>query len=110
MFSIDFNLRSDHKETRGDLYTKEIFHQSQRFKIDPAIAMAVTETESSFNPKATSHIPAYGLMQLVPVSGARDAYQYVYNKDKFLGKGIYTNPKIILNLMCLSWKNTSCVF
>ena len=100
MFSIDFNLRSDHKEARGDLYTKEIFHQSQRFKIDPAISMSVTETESSFNPKATSHIPAYGLMQLVPVSGARDAYQYVYNKDKFLGKRYLYKPQNNIELGC----------
>ena len=100
IFSIDFNLHSDHKGTRANRYAKDIFYQSQRFKIDPAIAMAVTETESSFNPKATSHIPAYGLMQLVPASGARDAYKYVYNKDKFLGKRYLYKPQNNIELGC----------
>ena len=85
-FSLTLPLRPDHKEKRLGNYEKEITKQAKRFKINPAIALAITETESAFNPKATSYIPAYGLMQLVPKSGARDAYQYVYDKDKFLGK------------------------
>lgn len=39
------------------------------------------EQESYFNPEATSHVPAYGLMQLVPRSGGYDAYRYVYKRD-----------------------------
>ena len=100
IFSMDFNLHPGHKGIRGNVYAKDIFYQSQRFKIDPAIAMAITETESSFNPKATSHIPAYGLMQLVPATGARDAYKYVYNKDKFLGKRYLYKPQNNIELGC----------
>jgi len=99
-FSLKFSLRSDHKNVRSNKYGKQILKQSKRFDIDPAIAMAVTETESSFNPKATSHIPAYGLMQLVPSSGARDAYQYVYGKDKFLGKRYLYKPNNNIELGC----------
>jgi len=62
--------------------------------------MAITETESSFNPKAKSHIPAYGLMQLVPSSGARDAYNYVYKKDKVLKKRYLFKPKNNIELGC----------
>jgi len=68
--------------------------------LPPSLVFAVIQTESNFNPKARSHIPAYGLMQLVPKSGARDAYRYLYKKDKFLrGRYLY-NPKNNIELGC----------
>ena len=99
-FSFSLDLKPDHQDSRIKKYRKEIVKQSKRFNIEPSIAMAITETESSFNPKATSHIPAYGLMQLVPKSGARDAYQYVYDKDKFLGKRYLYKPNNNIELGC----------
>ena len=99
-FSFSLDLKPDHQDSRIKKYRKEIIKQSKRFNIEPSIAMAITETESSFNPKATSHIPAYGLMQLVPSSGARDAYKYVYDKDKFLGKRYLYNSDNNIELGC----------
>ncbi len=99
-FSFSLDLKPGHQKSRMNKYRKEIVKQSKRFNIEPSIAMAITETESSFNPKATSHIPAYGLMQLVPKSGARDAYQYVYDKDKFLGKRYLYNSDNNIELGC----------
>ena len=99
-FSFKLQLKPNHKATRFNKYQDEIVKQANRFKIDPAIAMAITEAESSFNPKATSHIPAYGLMQLVPESGARDAYHYVYKKDIFLEKKYLYKPNNNIELGC----------
>ena len=99
-FSMSLDLRPDHQDSRIKKYRKEIVKQSKRFNIKPSVAMAITETESSFNPKATSHIPAYGLMQLVPSSGARDAYQHVYKKDKVLKKRYLYKPKNNIELGC----------
>ena len=99
-YKVDIKLSSDHKDKRIKKYQKEIVKQANRFDIDPSIAMAITETESSFNPKATSHIPAYGLMQLVPKSGARDAYNFVYKKDKYLNKKYLYKPKNNIELGC----------
>jgi membrane-bound lytic murein transglycosylase C len=99
-FSFSLELKPDHQDSRIKKYRKEIIKQSKRFNIEPSIAMAITETESSFNPKATSHIPAYGLMQLVPSSGARDAYNYVYKEDKVLKKRYLYKPKNNIELGC----------
>ena len=99
-FSFSLDLKPGHQKSRMNKYRKEIVKQSKRFNIEPSIAMAITETESNFNPKATSHIPAYGLMQLVPSSGARDAYKYVYDKDKFLGKRYLYNSDNNIELGC----------
>ena len=99
-FSFSLDLKPDHQDSRIKKYKKEIVKQSKRFNIEPSIAMAITETESSFNPKATSHIPAYGLMQLVPSSGARDAYNYVYKEDKVLKKRYLYKPKNNIELGC----------
>ena len=42
------------------------------------------ESESSFNPMAKSHIPAYGLMQIVPRSAGKDATKHLYGRAKIL--------------------------
>ena len=38
------------------------------------------KTESSFNPFAVSHAPAYGLMQIVPRTAGRDVFDKIKNK------------------------------
>ena len=100
VYTVKVPMKSDHINTRADRYKQEILKQSKRFNIDPIIAFAVMETESAFNPKAKSHIPACGLMQLVPKSGARDAYLYVYKKDKFLDGDYLYKPGNNIELGC----------
>ena len=101
VYTVKVPMKSDHLNIRANQYKEEVLKQSKLFNIDPIIAFAVMETESAFNPKAKSHIPAYGLMQLVPRSGASDAYLYVYKKDKFVCTADYLyDPSNNVELGC----------
>jgi len=99
-YSVKLTMAPNHVQIRAKQFKDEVEKQSKRFKIDPAIAMAVMHTESYFNPKARSHIPAYGLMQLVPKSGARDAYIYIYKKDRLLRANYLYQPPNNIELGC----------
>ena len=100
IISIKIPLSDDHMEKRRERYKELIEIEARRFNIPTEIALAIAETESAFNPKAKSHVPAYGLMQLVPKTGARDAYQWIYKKDKFItGRYLY-KPRNNVELGC----------
>mgnify|MGYP001493202966 FL=1 len=99
-YSVKFKLLPDHLKTRTDRYKNDVLRQAKRHNLPPSLVFAVIHTESNFNPKARSHIPAYGLMQLVPKSGARDAYMYIYKKDKLLRGGYLYNPENNIELGC----------
>ncbi|MCL1051038.1 transglycosylase SLT domain-containing protein [Shewanella abyssi] len=51
--------------------------EAEKWHISSALIMAVIHSESSFDPKATSPIPAYGLMQIVPTTAGYDVNQIV---------------------------------
>ncbi len=99
-YSLKLSMVPNHLRVRLNRYKNEILKQSKRFDIDPALVCAIIHTESYFNPKAKSHVPAYGLMQLVPRSGARDAYLHVYKKDRLLRAGYLYNPSNNIELGC----------
>ena len=99
-YTVVIPLMKNHLDVRAKRFEKLALKYSRKFELDPAIVLALMETESAFNPKAKSHIPAYGLMQLVPKSGARDAYLYVYKEDKFLDKNYLYNPENNIELGC----------
>ena len=73
---------SVHKKAKR--FSDEVTAAAVRERLPPELILAVIETESSFNPMARSHIPAYGLMQIVPRSAGRDASRYLYGESKLL--------------------------
>ena len=79
---VHIELAKDHLSTRAAQYSDIVRKNSIRFAIDEPLIYAVIEQESAFNPRAKSSAPAYGLMQLVPKSGGRDAYRHVHGKDQ----------------------------
>ncbi len=99
-YKVKIKMVPNHVEVRAKRFKNEVLKQAKRFNIRPSVAFAVMHTESCFNPKARSYIPAFGLMQLVPKSGARDAYNYIYRKDKLLKADYLYNPNNNIELGC----------
>lgn len=65
-------------------YAVAVKKSSRNQRIPVALIYAIIEAESSFNPMAKSHIPAYGLMQIVPRSAGQDATRHLFGKAKIL--------------------------
>ena len=84
IYSVQVKMPSNAMVKRSRLYYNEVKKQATRQKIPLPLVFAIMHSESSFNPRATSHIPAYGLMQVVPRSAGMDAYRYLYKKKKLV--------------------------
>jgi len=97
---VKFLLVPGHIRIRAERYLDNVRQQAERFSISVPLAFAVIHTESYFNPKATSHVPAYGLMQLVPRSGGWDAYKYVYGHGKELSSDYLYDSDNNIELGC----------
>jgi membrane-bound lytic murein transglycosylase C len=89
----EFPLVPDHIRKRAEKYHRDVIANAERQQIRPEVIYAVMETESFFNPTAKSHIPAFGLMQLVPTSGGRDAYKHLHKVDKAPSDTYLYNPQ-----------------
>lgn len=76
---------------KAKAYLSEIKVHAGKRNLSPSLVLAVMETESAFNPMATSYVPAYGLMQIVPKSAGRDASKLV------LGKDVVLSPSYLYN-------------
>jgi len=72
------NFRNKQAEKYRDMVSK----YAAQYKVSPSRVYAVIRTESNFNPFAVSPAPAYGMMQLVPSSGGREAYRAVKGRDE----------------------------
>jgi membrane-bound lytic murein transglycosylase C len=82
--TVKVKMVPDHLRIRAEKYKDQVTKFSSEYNLDPALIYALIHTESYFNPLAKSYIPAFGLMQLVPKSGAMDAYYYLHKEKKLL--------------------------
>lgn len=90
---VEMKLVSDNLSKSAAVYKDLVAKYSEKFQIEQPLIFAVIEQESRFNPEATSHIPAFGLMQLVPKSGGADAYRYVYGKQEIPTSSYLYDPE-----------------
>ncbi len=101
VIEVKLDLAPDHIRTRAEQYKAEVEKYCRKYNVNPALAYAVMQTESSFNPKAKSHVPAYGLMQIVPSSAGQDCAQslkkpfakptanYLYEPENNIEMGVH---------------------
>ena len=66
---------------------------ANRFDLHPAFILSIIRTESAFDPTAVSHIPAFGLMQVVPTSAGLDATNYLFGEQQVLSKDYLFTPE-----------------
>ena len=68
-------------QKQAEKYRALVLRYADQYKMSPSLVFAIIRTESNFNPYAVSSVPAYGLMQLVPTSGGREAYRRAKGED-----------------------------
>lgn len=89
---VVFNMVNNFEHKQALKYRPLVARYAEHYDISPSLIYAVIRTESNFNPFAVSRIPAYGLMQLVPTSGGRDAYRHAKGRDGVPSKNYLFDP------------------
>ncbi|WP_416886649.1 membrane-bound lytic murein transglycosylase MltC [Marinospirillum sp.] len=92
IYRVEIPLVENHTQVRGQQFESLVRQASQRYNVDETLIYAIMETESHFNPYATSHIPAYGLMQIVPSTAGRDVFQRIKQRNDQPTRDYLFNP------------------
>ncbi len=90
---VDLSMVSDYENRQAGHYAPLVAKYADHYGVSRSLVFAVIKAESNFNPYAVSTAPAYGLMQLVPATGGRDAYRMVKGRDHTPGRDYLLVPE-----------------
>ncbi|MDF2155759.1 murein transglycosylase domain-containing protein [Vibrio sp. CAU 1672] len=66
---------------------------ANKYDLEPEFVLSIIKTESAFDPTAVSHIPAFGLMQVVPSSAGLDATSFLFGERQLLNRDYLFDPE-----------------
>ncbi|WP_462324233.1 murein transglycosylase domain-containing protein [Desulfoplanes sp.] len=69
---VTIPMVKDHLLVRARKFKPHVLECAGKYNVSPNLMYAIMKTESDFNPFAVSHVPAYGLMQIVPATAGQD--------------------------------------
>jgi len=90
---VNFPMVANFEDKKAQKYLQAVRKYAKQYNVSPSLVLGVIKSESSFNPHAVSAAPAYGLMQLVPTSGGREAYRRARNVDKIPSTDYLFDPE-----------------
>jgi len=93
IYKANVKMPPDSMVRKAKTFKTDVVKNANKQEIPAELIYAIMHSESSFNPMARSHIPAFGLMQIVPKSAGIDSYQYLYNKKRVLSSSYLYNSE-----------------
>ena len=93
IYSLNLKLPSKALINKSLIHKNTISADAKKMQLPKELVYAIIHSESAFNPMARSHIPAYGLMQIVPKSAGIDSYNFLYGEKKLLSSSYLYNSK-----------------
>lgn len=81
VYSVQMTMINTFIDKRALQYASLVRENAEKSGVSRSLIYTIIRIESAFNPYAVSSAPAYGLMQLVPTSGGREAYRKARGED-----------------------------
>ena len=98
--TVTIPLAADALPKRARGYLPQVKRAAHKWQVPVPLVLAIMQTESAFNPMARSHIPAFGLMQIVPGSAGRDASKHAFGRERLLSGQELFQPATNIELGC----------
>ncbi len=91
--SVQIPMVSNHGHLRALKFKEHVDLYSRKYKLSTSLVYAVIKTESDFNPWAVSHVPAYGLMQIVPKTAGADVHAFLHGSQGYPSSSLLYQPQ-----------------